>query len=169
LLWWYQGTDGFKTGWTNEAKYCLTSTVKRDGLRLICVVMASPEVRGHFRDSMELYNYGFAKYAYKSFFTRDSVCGVVKVGKGGEETVEAVVAEDAGSIYLKGEKDNLSQSKELISYINAPVKKGQKLGEIQILKEGNLQKKIDIVSAQDVARGGFIKEIMKVFAETFLL
>ena len=169
LLWWYQGTDGFKTGWTNEAKYCLTSTVKRDGLRLICVVMASPEVRGHFRDSMELYNYGFAKYAYKSFFTRDSVCGAVKVGKGEEETVEAVVAEDAGSIYLKGEKDNLSHSKELISYINAPVKKGQKLGEIQILKEGNLQKKIDIVSAQDVARGGFIKEIMKVFAETFLL
>jgi D-alanyl-D-alanine carboxypeptidase (penicillin-binding protein 5/6) len=48
LLWWYQGTDGFKTGWTNEAKYCLTSTVKRDGLRLITVVMASPEVSDIF-------------------------------------------------------------------------------------------------------------------------
>ncbi|MDD4802691.1 MAG: D-alanyl-D-alanine carboxypeptidase, partial [Syntrophomonas sp.] len=70
LLWWYEGADGFKTGWTNEAKYCLVSTVKRDGLRLISVVMGSPEAKGHFRDSMELYNYGFAKYAYKSFFTR---------------------------------------------------------------------------------------------------
>ncbi len=169
LLWWYQGADGFKTGWTNEAKYCLTSTVKRDGLRLISVVMASPEVRGHFRDSMELYNYGFAKYAYKSFFTRDSVCGVVQVGKGMEDGVEAVAIEDAGMIYPKGDKANLTTKKELLPYISAPVIKGQKLGEIQILKDGDLQKTIDIVSAKDIARSGLLKEIMKMFAETFIL
>jgi len=169
LLWWYQGADGFKTGWTNEAKYCLTSTVKRDGLRLISVVMASPEVRGHFRDSMELFNYGFAKYAYKSFFTRDSVCGLVQIGKGTEGEVEALAAEDAGSIYLKGEKDNISNQKQLLPYINAPITKGQKLGEIQIFKDGNLQKTVDLVSAKDIARGGLIKEIMKMYAETFLL
>ena len=46
LLWWYQGTDGYKTGWTNEAKYCLVSTVKRDDLRLIAVVMASRRCAG---------------------------------------------------------------------------------------------------------------------------
>lgn len=169
LLWWYAGTDGFKTGWTNEAKYCLTSTVKRDGLRLIAVVMASPEVRGHFRDSMELYNYGFAKYAYKSFFTRDSICGSVQVGKGAQDAVEAVVAEDAGSICLKGEKDDLSYTKQFSDYIDAPVKKGQKLGEIQVYKGGNLQKTVDIISAIDVPRGGIVKEIKKMFAETFLL
>ncbi len=169
LLWWYQGADGFKTGWTNEAKYCLTSTVKRDGLRLIAVVMASPEVRGHFRDSMELFNYGFAKYAYKSFFTQDSVCGTVQVGKGAEGEAEVLAAEDAGSIYLKGEKDNITSQKELLPYINAPVTKGQKLGEIQIFKDGNLQKTVDLVSAKDIARGGLIKEIMKMYAETFLL
>jgi len=169
LLWWYQGADGFKTGWTNEAKYCLTSTVKRDGLRLIAVVMASPEVRGHFRDSMELFNYGFAKYAYKSFFTRDSVCGMVQVGKGAEGEVEALAAEDVGSIYLKGEKDNITNEKVVLPYINAPVTKGQKLGEIQIFKDGNLQKTIDLVSAKDITRGGLIKEIMKMYAETFLL
>lgn len=169
LLWWYQGTDGFKTGWTNEAKYCLTSTVKRDGLRLISVVMASPEVRGHFQDSMELYNYGFAKYAYKSFFVRDSVCGMVQVGKGTVDGVEAVAIEDAGTIYSKGDQANLTSKKELLSYISAPIKKGQKLGEIQILKDGDLQKTIDIVSSKDVAKAGLLKEIMKMFAETFIL
>lgn len=51
LLWWYKGADGFKTGWTNEAKYCLVSTVKRNDLRLVATVMASPEPRGNFRDS----------------------------------------------------------------------------------------------------------------------
>jgi D-alanyl-D-alanine carboxypeptidase (penicillin-binding protein 5/6) len=169
LLWWYQGADGFKTGWTNEAKYCLTSTVKRDGLRLISVVMASPEVRGHFRDSMELYNYGFAKYAYKSFFARDSVCGIVQVGKGMEDGVEAVTIEDAGTIFSKGDKANLTIKKELIPYISAPIKKGQKLGELQIFKDEDLLKTIDIVSSKDVARSGLIRAIMKMFAETFII
>ena len=169
LLWWYAGADGFKTGWTNEAKYCLTSTVKRDGLRLISVVMASPEVRGHFRDSMELYNYGFSKYAYKSFFARDSVCGAVQVGKGLEDGVEAVAADDVGSIFLKGDKDNLTHAQQLTEYIDAPVVKGQKLGEMQVLKDGNVVKTVDIVSAKDVPKGGVIKEIKKMFAETFLL
>lgn len=169
LLWWYAGSDGFKTGWTNEAKYCLTSTVKRDGLRLISVVMASPEVRGHFRDSMELYNYGFSKYAYKSFFAQGSVCGMVQVGKGSEDAVEAVAADDVGSIYLKSEKTNMSHAQQLSKYIDAPVKKGQKLGEMQVFKDGTVIKTIDLVSAKDVPKGGLILEIKKMFAETFLL
>ncbi|MDD4802903.1 MAG: D-alanyl-D-alanine carboxypeptidase, partial [Syntrophomonas sp.] len=169
LLWWYEGADGFKTGWTNEAKYCLVSTVKRDGLRLISVVMGSPEAKGHFRDSMELYNYGFAKYAYKSFFTRDSICGMVQVGKGTEDGVEAITAEDVGMIYLKGDKSNLTSNKEILPYISAPVAKGQKLGEIQIFKDDNLVKTVDIVSAKDIPRSGIFKEIMKMFAETFIL
>jgi D-alanyl-D-alanine carboxypeptidase (penicillin-binding protein 5/6) len=49
LLWWYKGADGFKTGWTNEARYCLASTAERDGLRLIAVVFGSPQRHGNFR------------------------------------------------------------------------------------------------------------------------
>lgn len=169
LLWWYQGADGFKTGWTNEAKYCLTATAKRDGLRLIAVVMASPETRGHFRDSMELLNYGFAKYAYRTFFTRDNVCGVVKVGKGVTDMVEAVAEEDVGAIYMKGDDAKISSEKHLASYINAPVKKGQKIGEISIFKDGELQKKVNLNAAQDIPKSGIVREIIKMFVETFTL
>ncbi|HBQ86343.1 MAG TPA: D-alanyl-D-alanine carboxypeptidase [Syntrophomonas sp.] len=169
LLWWYQGADGFKTGWTNEAKYCLTATAKRNGLRLISVVMASPETRGHFRDSMELFNYGFAKYAYKTFFVRDNVCGVVKVGKGISDMVEAVAEEDIGAIYMKGEDSKISSEKHLVTYINAPVKKGQKLGEISIYKNGQLQKKVNLNAAQDIPKSGIIREFVRMFAEIFTL
>lgn len=103
LLWWYEGTDGFKTGWTNEAKYCLTATAKRDGLRLIGAVMASPKQHGNHRDMMKLFNYGFAKYAYKSFFSRGSVCGVVQVGKGIGDSVEVIAEDDVGAIVEKGQ------------------------------------------------------------------
>lgn len=169
LLWWYQGADGFKTGWTNEAKYCLTSTVKRDGLRLIAVVMASPEKQGHFRDSMQLFNYGFARYSFKNFFPRGSTCGIVTVGKGMEDSVEVVAEEDAGSICLKGKEKDVTYKKELSQYINAPVKKGQKLGEIHIYDQDTLQKRVNLIAAKDVKRSGLFREILKMLGETYLL
>lgn len=169
LLWWYQGADGFKTGRTDAAKNCLTSTVKRDGLRLISVVMGSPETRGHFRDSMEIFNYGFAKYAYKTFVPRNSVCGVVAVGKGSQDKVEAIAADDVGSIFLKGEKSKITNKKVLLKYLDAPVCKGQKVGEIQIYKNGHKQKTVELVSAIDIERGGILSQIRKMFVETYLL
>ncbi|MGI5920785.1 MAG: D-alanyl-D-alanine carboxypeptidase family protein [Syntrophomonadaceae bacterium] len=169
LLWWYQGADGFKTGWTTEAKYCLVSTVKRNGLRLISAVMASPEPRGNFRDAMQLFNYGFAKYTYKSFFTRDSVCGLVKVGKGTRDYVEAIAEEDVGSMCLKGEDAKITSQKHLLPYIDAPVKKGQKIGEIRVYNDGELQKEVNLLAGRDIPRFGIIREILKMFGETYLL
>lgn len=169
LLWWYQGADGFKTGYTDAAKFCLTSTAKRDGLRLIGVVMASPEQHGNFRDSMQLFNYGFAKYSYKTFYPKGSVCGVVKTGKGIAETVEVVALDDVGVISLKGEEKNITSKKELLDYVDAPVKEGQKLGEMLIYKDGVLEKKVDLVAKNDVPKGGLIKEILKMLAETYLI
>lgn len=169
LLWWYEGADGFKTGWTNEAKYCLTSTAKRDGLRLISVVMASPEVRGHFRDSMQIFNYGFAQYGFKNFFNQNNVCDVSRVGKGVSDQVELLAEQDVGITYLKSAKNNITYEKIISPYINAPVVKGQKLGEIQIFNNGELQKKVNLYAAESVEKGGLIKEIFKMFAETYLL
>ena len=169
LLWWYEGTDGFKTGWTNEAKYCLTATAKRDGLRLIGAVMASPKQHGNHRDMMKLFNYGFAKYAYKSFFSRGSVCGVVQVGKGIGDSVEVIAEDDVGAIVEKGQEKKITTEKRLQNYVNAPVEKGQKLGEMRVYDDGNLVKEVNLVAASDVPKGGFLKEILKMLAETYLL
>jgi D-alanyl-D-alanine carboxypeptidase (penicillin-binding protein 5/6) len=169
LLWWYEGADGFKTGWTDEAKYCLTSTVKRDNLRLIGVVMASPVQHGHFRDSMQLFNYGFASYSFKSIFSPGSPCGSVQVGKGVEDRVEVVAGENAGVICAKGEEKKISYKKSLSSYTDAPVTAGQKLGELMIYQDGQLLKQVNLNAARDVKKGGLLRELLKMFAETYLL
>ncbi|MDD2511233.1 MAG: D-alanyl-D-alanine carboxypeptidase [Syntrophomonas sp.] len=169
LLWWYQGADGFKTGWTDEAKYCLVGTAKRDGLRLISVVMASPEKHGNFRDSMQLLNYGFARYSFKSLIGQGKSCGTVKIGKGIEEQVEVIAEEEVGCTVIKGEEKKISRKTSLLSYVDAPVSKGQKLGEISLYKNGDLLKEINLVAASDVGRGGLLKEIGKIFAEIYLL
>ncbi len=169
LLWWYQGADGLKTGWTNEAKYCLTATVKRDGLRLIGVVMATPEKSGHFRDSMQLFNYGFAQYTYKSFFPRNGVCGTVTVGKGIIDNIEVVAEEEVGSIVRKGQEKKITMKKSQANYVDAPVIKGQKLGELKVYSDGNLVKEVNMIAADDVDRCGIIRHLVKMFAETYLL
>ncbi|NLW90462.1 MAG: D-alanyl-D-alanine carboxypeptidase [Syntrophomonadaceae bacterium] len=169
LLWWYQGADGFKTGWTNEAKHCLTATAKRDGLRLIAVVMAAPENHGNFREAMKLFNYGFARYTYKNVSAANSVCGVISVGKGTVNKVQAVAEEDVGTIVPKGEDKKIKASKSLFTYIDAPVVKGQKLGEYVVYKDGQLAKQVNLVASEDVPRASLMKEILKVFAETYLI
>ena len=167
LLWHYPGTDGFKTGWTNEAKFCLVATAKRNGLRLISVVMASPEKGGNFRDAMNLFNYGFAKYAYRSFFAPQSQCGLVNVGKGVDSKVEVICTEEVGTSCLKGEEQNITYKRDLVEYIDAPVKKGQKLGEIKVYNSGRLVKTVDLVSYRDVERCGLWKEITRTVHKIF--
>ncbi|SHH20213.1 D-alanyl-D-alanine carboxypeptidase (penicillin-binding protein 5/6) [Thermosyntropha lipolytica DSM 11003] len=169
LLWWYEGADGFKTGYTDKAKFCLTSTAKRNGLRLIAVVMASPKKHDNFRDSMQLLNYGFARYSFKTFFAQGSVCGTVKVGKGISDRVEVVAEENVGTIVEKGQEKTVTAEKILASYVNAPVEKGQKLGEMKVYRHGELVKTVNLLAAQEVSRAGWLKQIMKMFAETYLL
>ena len=169
LLWWYQGADGFKTGWTAEAEHCLAATAKRGTLRLISVVMKTPETNGHFRDSMQLLNYGFARYTFQSFFNKGNSAGVVIVGKGLEDSVEVVAEENAGSIIAKGEEKKVTYEKEVREYANAPVYEGQKMGEVRIIKDGQVLKTVNLVAANEVKRAGLWREILKLLGETCIL
>jgi D-alanyl-D-alanine carboxypeptidase (penicillin-binding protein 5/6) len=167
LLWWYEGTDGFKTGWTQEAKYCLVSTVEREGLRLICVVMAVPEVRGHFQESMKIYNYGFAKYIYKEFAPRGSKQGELLIHKGQQPTVD-LVAEDAIGLCVEKGRDKDCWIETIIDKgINAPITKGQKLGEIVIYCEQEEQRRINLLAKKDVQKAGLMEIIKRTIQETY--
>jgi D-alanyl-D-alanine carboxypeptidase (penicillin-binding protein 5/6) len=161
LLWWYPGTDGFKTGWTNEAKYCLASTVERNGLRLICVVMGVPQVRGHFAESMKIYNYGFAKYEYKEFAPALQKQGVVKVSKGIENEINAVTEKSLGATIEKGNNKNFWIETKLNPENCAPIRKGQKLGEILLYRNDQLQAKVNLVADHPVARAGLGNQMLR--------
>ncbi|TGE34272.1 D-alanyl-D-alanine carboxypeptidase family protein [Desulfosporosinus sp. Sb-LF] len=167
LLWWYPGADGFKTGWTNEAKYCLASTVQRDGLRLICVVMGVPQVRGHFAESMKIFNYGFAKYAFKQFAPAEQKQGVVKVRKGMEDEVLAVTEKPLGVTVEKGKDKNLWVETKLSPEINAPIQKGQKLGEVLLYRDDQLQGTVNLVADHPVARASVTEQMTRTLKGVF--
>ncbi|HWQ42926.1 MAG TPA: D-alanyl-D-alanine carboxypeptidase family protein [Desulfosporosinus sp.] len=167
LLWWYAGADGFKTGWTNEAKYCLASTVERDGLRLICVVMGVPQVRGHFAESMKIYNYGFAKYAFKQFAPAEQKQGVVKVQKGTENEVQAITEKPLGVTVEKGKDKNFWVETKLSPEITAPILTGQKLGEVLLYRDDQLQASVNLIADHTVARAGLAEQMTRTLKGVF--
>lgn len=159
LLWWYQGADGFKTGWTNEAKYCLASTVERDGLRLIAVVMGVPQPRGHFAESMKIYNYGFAKYTFKEFAPAKSKQGTVLVRKGNGAVINAVTEKPLGVTVEKGKDKKFWVETKLNPEITAPVQQGQKVGEILLYLDDQVQASVNLVAETAVPRAGLYQQL----------
>lgn len=167
LLWWYPGADGFKTGWTNEAKYCLASTVERNGLRLIAVVMGVPQVRGHFAESMKIYNYGFAKYEFKQFAPVAEKLGVLKVNKGIEDEVIALTEKPLGATVEKGKDKNLWVETKLNPNISAPVEKGQKLGEVRLYRNDQLQASVNLIADHPIAKAGLVEQMSRTLKSVF--
>lgn len=167
LLWWYDGADGFKTGWTTEAKYCLASTVTRDGLRLICVVMGVPEVRGHFSESMKIFNYGFAKYQYKEFAPAGSKQGEVVVNKGSKSIVELSAEKAVGVCIEKGKDKDCWTEIKMSNTVNAPVLQGQKLGEIVIYCGQEELSRINLIAKEDVAKASILELIKRTVQDSY--
>jgi D-alanyl-D-alanine carboxypeptidase (penicillin-binding protein 5/6) len=146
LLWWYDGTDGGKTGWTTEANYCLASTVKRDNLRMICSVFGVPETRGHFQESVKLYNWAFANYTYQELVKPGELVELVPVGKGTTDQVGAVAPQAAGVLMQKGEEKDITTEVQLKSSLSAPVKKGDIVGELKIIVDGKSFEKVPLMA-----------------------
>lgn len=167
LLWWYDGADAGKTGWTEAAKYCLASSAERDGLRLICVVLGTPEPRSHFRESMKLFNYGFARYKAINIAPAGDVAGTVKVGKGQSGSVEALTEDKVSVVAQRGKDEGFESKIELPHYIEAPVKKGQVLGWYVVTKDGQEVLRVKLVAKEDVPRASVLEQIKKVIDSVF--
>ncbi len=162
LLWRYEGADGLKNGYTSAAKNCLTATAKRGNLRLIVVVMGCPFKGGQTADAMNLLDYGFEHYSSVRLLPSGNVCGVVKVKGGSAKEVQAEIHNELNAIYLKNQGMFFTRRQNIIATVNAPVKRGQKLGEMQILNDGKVVKKVDLLAAQDVPRISLAGRILSI-------
>lgn len=152
LLWWYEGSDGLKTGWTTEAKYCVVATAKRNDMRLIASVFASPQPKENFRDAIRLFDFGFSRFTWPTLAAKGEPCGKVNVWFGKDSSVTVVADGNAGYLTRKGSEAEITFKKTLVSRTNAPVKKGEKLGYIEVYNTGRLVKVVNLTAAKDVPR-----------------
>jgi len=162
LLWWYPGTEGLKTGTTSQAGRNLTSSVVRDNLRLIGVVMGVDKPRGHFSESMKLLNYGFARYEFHQIYAAGDFAGQAPVAKGAAEQVKAVAAAPVGWVVAKGEGQKVSYNLEFLPELTAPLAQGQKVGEAVVLADGEEVLRVDLLAAENVPKASLWQEFSRV-------
>ncbi|MGD0154039.1 MAG: D-alanyl-D-alanine carboxypeptidase family protein [Thermacetogeniaceae bacterium] len=163
LLWWYDGADGFKTGWTAEANYCLAATAKRGDLRLISCLFGVPEPRGHFRESTKLLNWGFANYGFRTLAQAGQVMGKVRVGSGTVDQVDVVAPRNIGVLIKKGEEGHATLDLKLPKMVVAPVQKGAPLGEVRVIEQGKVLETVALQAKDEVPRGSFWRMFDKGF------
>lgn len=167
LLWWYKGADGLKTGWTEEAQYCFAGTAKRDNLRLIAVVFATPEPRSHLRESMKLLDWGFANFSAVPIVEAGAVVERAKVNKGIEKEVRLIAAQELTLLLGKRQSKNIQKKVVVDESITAPIEQGQKCGELLVYQEGKEMGKIDLLAEKRVEKAGFMKVLQDILSSFF--
>lgn len=161
LIKWYKDATGLKTGSTSEALYCLSGTAMRDGMELIAVVMAAPDPKVRFQTTMKLLDYGFANYKIQSGKSAGEIVGKIPVYKGMLDYVDGAVASPVNVVTSKDNNTELTFKTEFTESINAPVKKGDKLGEIIYYANDTEVARANIVANSDVEKANLTKNISR--------
>lgn len=156
LVRFYQGVDGLKTGFTNEAGYCLTSTAKKDNMRLITVVMNEPDSSKRSADTTKMLDYGFNAYMVKNIIDDSTVIAKKEVELGKELAAE-IIANDKITVLSKKSEENRNVTYEAnIDKIVAPVKKGDKVGTINIIENGKVISTVDATVKEDIVKANIL-------------
>ena len=127
----YKGITGLKTGTTSKAGCCVSATAQRDGLSLIAVVLGSENSKQRFAAAKAMLDWGFANYACVSLNADKSLLTNINVISGFEKTVRPVVSGQTKVLVKKGEENNIETKVNLPVDVEAPVEKGQVLGEVK--------------------------------------
>jgi serine-type D-Ala-D-Ala carboxypeptidase (penicillin-binding protein 5/6) len=167
LVHFYNGCDGLKTGFTNKSGHCLSATAKRNDLRLISVVLGEPDSNTRFAETRKLLDYGFANFELTQVDTRGTEIGSVEVKKGITSKVNAVYGEDARLLLGKGEKGKIEREVRLEASLTAPIKSGQKVGEVIYKIGGNEVGKTDAVAGSDIDQASFFRLFFQMVMKWF--
>lgn len=163
----YEGTIGLKTGVTGAAGYCLSAAAVRNGQELISVVLGEPDSNTRFAESRKLLDYGFGNFETIVVNTKGEEVRQVPVKKGLKPSVNAIYKEDVKLLMKKGDKGKVERNAKLADDLKAPVKPGQKVGEVIYTVSGDEVGKADLVADDDVQKATFLKIFFTLVTEWF--
>jgi len=169
---WYEGVDGLKTGYTQEAMYCFTGTAKRGDIRLISVVMGTQSQSKRFQETRKLLDYGFNNFEMREVVAAGSeVEGLptVPVKKGAKTKVPVVTQSSLSILVRKDVKDeDIIKSAAPIdeSSIVAPIKEGDVLGTLTVTYNGHSYD-VPLVAKEDVNKANWFKLLLRSIGEFF--
>jgi len=155
LLWRDPAVDGLKTGHTKAAGYCLAASAKRDGMRLISVVMGSFSEQSRASESQSLLNYGFRFFETVQLYRAGQELTQGRVWKGETEQVALGLEEDMFLTIPRGRYDDLDARIEMQPELKAPLNLGQEVGRIRIVLGEDVVANRSLVTLSEVVPAGF--------------
>lgn len=167
LIKWYEGATGLKTGSTGKALYCLSGTAERNGLHLIGVVMAAPDFKLRFQETMKLLDYGFANYSAEKGLPAGKEMGRIPVTKGMKDSVSTVVQEEISILLKKDIGGEWETKAELLPAMDAPVAAGEKVGELIYLLHGKEVGRTDLITAEAVEKANINTMLQRMLRQWF--
>ncbi len=159
LLWRDKSVDGLKTGHTKAAGFCLVASAKRDGMRLISVVMGTRSDEARARESQKLLNYGFRYYKTHTLYKAGEQLKENRVWGGKMEQLGLGLAQAVVVTIPRGQKGKLQASLDVDKIIKAPVTAGQELGRLKVVYNDKTIVDQPLVALHDVEEAGFFKRI----------
>ena len=155
LVKFYDGCDGGKTGFTSQAGFCLAATAKRNGMRIISVVIGEEDSKQRFADVAKTFDYAFANYCVDSIVEAGVALQEQVVVTGGKEGFLMIAPQRDGIIFSKrGKKENVSVKTELNSQIKAPIEEGAIVGTITIYHNGVETDTIPLIALKSIEKAG---------------
>ena len=156
LVRYYQGVDGLKTGFTETAGYCITTTAKKNNMRLITVVMNEPSSSIRNAETTSMLDYGFNTYQIDTIISKKDIISKQEVELGTIKKVEVIPKEDVNILNTKtGTKRNVTYKVKLDT-IKAPVKKGDIVGKISVIENNKTIMTIDATVNQTVKKANIL-------------
>jgi len=155
LLWRDKSVDGFKTGHTESAGYCLVASAKREDMRLISIVLGTKSEKSRENVSQSLLSYGFRFYESNKLYTAGESLKSARIWMGASEDINIGLSEDLVVTIPRGQYKKLDAVVTVNDEIEAPVKKGQQLGVLSIKLEGKEIISQPLIALQSVEQGSF--------------
>ena len=164
LLKQYEYCTGLKTGSTSKAKYCLSATAEKDGIKLISVIMAAPDYKVRFAEAISLFQYGYANCK----LYKDSQLDIEEKAKVENGVVEMVEGSKENSFsYLSTTGEDFSNVEKRITWevLQAPIEKGQTIGTVEYYIGEKKLGEVNIISKESVKKAGYLDYLKKMFSQ----
>lgn len=166
LVRFYKGCDGLKTGFTQEAMYCISATANRDGVRMLGVIMGAPTYKQRNADVSKLMDFGFSKYQCKSIVEKDGDVEQIPLNKKGDSYYIAKACDDLKVTIEKGTEGQLMKQVTIIPDLKK-INAGDIVGKCEVYNGEELVGQVDLYSDREVKQSQFINNIKNIFNKIF--
>jgi len=163
LLWLDPNVDGMKTGFTDNAGYCLVASAKRGPRRLLSVVLGTASDSLRAQESQKLLNYGFQFYDNVRLYEKNQTVSSLEVWKGSENRIKAGFQTDMFVTLPRGQSDKVRAEFVSQQPLVAPISAGQRVGTLRVMVEGGLLAEYPVVALENIGLAGYFGRIWDTF------